>query len=250
VLPNWDDFPKPIQSHIREAAEIYYPSRLYEDLFLSIGKAVFPRNYYRFMGNKIRQTELFQFLQISHPRTRIYPGRKHLEVIERDFEYPFVAKDPIGSSQGKGVWLIRDRADLLPYLDRSHPAYVQEYFQLERDLRVVLVAGWVVHAYWRIAGPGEFRNNVSRGAAVSFEEIPGSALEFAMDVAERCRFDDVGLDICFYNQRYYVLEANMVYGLEGFRALGLDLYEMLADLDRGRRIGGRGKSEYRISSKK
>ncbi|OIP94490.1 MAG: hypothetical protein AUK55_07355 [Syntrophobacteraceae bacterium CG2_30_61_12] len=238
VFANWDDFPESVQARIREASTIYYPSRLYQDLFLAVGKAVFPRNYYRFMGDKIRQTELFQFLDIPHPRTRIYPGKKIPDAIERDFPYPFVAKDPIGSSQGRGVWLIRTRAELTAYLDRPHPAYIQEYLPLTRDLRVVLVAGHVIHAYWRIAQAGEFRNNVSRGAAISFEGIPGSALEFAMEVAARCRFDDVGLDICCCGERTYVLEANMVYGLEGFRALGLDLYDLLAELDRGGRLGG------------
>lgn len=236
VFPNWDDFPEEVRARIRSAQKIYYPSRLYEDLFVSLGKQVFPRNYYQFMGNKIRQTELFQFLEIPHPRTRIFSGKPGPAAVEEDFDYPFVAKDPVGSSRGTGVWLIRNRAELEAYLVRPHRAYIQQYLPLARDLRVVLVAGCVVHAYWRIARPGEFRNNVSRGGAICCEGIPGSALEFAMAVAERCRFDEVGLDICRHNHRYYVLEANMVYGLEGFRALGLDIYQQLAQLDKGGRL--------------
>lgn len=132
--------------------------------------------------------------------------------------------------------MIARDAELDAYLQRCRPAYIQEYLPLDRDLRVVLVAGCVLHAYWRIAREGEFRNNVSRGARISFEDIPGDALEFAKDVVKRCRFDDVGLDICFHEGRYLVIEANMVYGLEGFKQLGLDLRELLAELDRGGRL--------------
>ncbi len=233
VFPNWDDYPRAVREALRAAELIYYPSRLYEDLFLSLGKRVFPRNYYRLMGNKIRQSELFLFHDIPHPRTRVYRGHCFAAEVLGDFSLPVVAKDPIGSSQGEGVWLIQDESQLQAYLERFRPAYIQEYLPVDRDLRVVMVAGKLLHAYWRIAPKGEFRNNVSRGGTICYEHIPGEALEFAGEVARRCHFDDVGLDICFCSGRYYVLEANMVYGLEGFRRLGLDLHRQLEWLDKG-----------------
>jgi ribosomal protein S6--L-glutamate ligase len=231
VQTNWDAYPQDAQDAMRNAEKIYYPSRLYEDLCLSLGKQVFPRNYYRFMGDKIRQTSLFQFLGIPHPRTRLYYGRQRAERILADFPLPLVAKTPVGSSMGQGVWLIRERAALDGYLQGHHPAYVQEYLPIDRDLRVVLLAGRVVHAYWRIATSGEFRNNVSCGAAISFENIPQEALDFAIDVVRRCRFDEVGLDICRADGRYCVIEANMVYGLEGFRRAGLTLADIFCRMD-------------------
>jgi ribosomal protein S6--L-glutamate ligase len=231
-MTNWDDYPREVRQAIRKAEKICYPTTLYEDIFRSLGKKVFPRNYYRFMGNKIRQTALFQFLGISHPRTRLYYGRNRLERIYGDFEHPFVAKDPVGSSKGLGVYLIDNEEALADYLGLHHPAYIQEYLSMDRDLRVVLISGRAVHAYWRIHRPGDFRNNVSRGADISYEDIPEEALDFARDVTSRCRFDEVGLDICRSDGRYYVIEANMVFGLEGFRLAGLNPYEILAGLER------------------
>jgi ribosomal protein S6--L-glutamate ligase len=38
----------------------------------------------------------------------------------------------------------------------------------------------------------------------------------------------VGLDICICEEKYLVLEANMVYGLKGFAATGLDIYQLLS----------------------
>jgi ribosomal protein S6--L-glutamate ligase len=232
VKSNWADYSQEEQEALNGAEEVYYPSPLYEDLFLSLGKKVFPRNSTGFIGNKIRQTNLFQLLGISHPRTRLYYGRDRLRRICGDFNYPFVAKTPVGSSMGKGVWLIRSSEELESYLEKHRPAYIQEHLPIDRDLRVVLIGGEVVHAYWRIGQAGDFRNNVTQGAAVSFENIPDKALQFAESVARLCRFDEVGLDVCHARGRYYVIEANMVYGLEGFKQAGLDIYEILADLDR------------------
>ena len=44
----------------------------------------------------------------------------------------------------------------------------------------------------------------------------------ARTAARACGWDDVGVDICCHGGCYYVLEANMKYGREGFRAAGLD----------------------------
>ncbi|NLI80722.1 MAG: ATP-grasp domain-containing protein, partial [Deltaproteobacteria bacterium] len=226
VRPNWEDYAPQARDAIRNADVICYPGPHYGTLFESLGKGIFPLNYYPFLGNKIRQTCLFQLLGIPHPKTRLYYGGHRLRRIRWDFSFPFVAKTPLGSSQGSGVWLIQNEGQLRTYLQEHHPAYIQEYLPMDRDLRVVLIQGRVVHAYWRIAPPGEFRNNVSRGGRISFEGIPPEALQFAEFVAASCGFQEVGLDICLVEDRYWVIEANMVYGLEGFRQGGQDIYEI------------------------
>lgn len=233
VQANYLDYPEDVREALARSPTVYYPSRLYEDLFRSLGKRVFPRNYYLFMGNKIRQTALFQLLGIPHPRTRLYYGKDRLCRIAADFSFPMVAKIPVGSSQGDGVWLVRTEDDLKAYLADHHPAYIQEYLPIDKDLRVVLIARQVIHAYWRIARPGDFRNNVSQGGRISFEDIPEDGLEFARWTAAVCGFDEVGLDICYAHGKWWVLEANMAYGLEGFRRRGLDIYAMFQSLDEG-----------------
>ncbi len=230
VNPNWEKYPPCARDMIREAQVVFYPGPLYESVLLSLGKEIFPRNSCDFIGNKIKQTDLFQLLGIPHPRTRIYYGRNRAERIGADFDFPFIAKTPVGSSMGKGVWLIRNARRLEGYLAAHRPAYIQEYLPIDRDLRVVLAKGCVVHAYWRIGAHGNFRNNVSQGARISFESIPDDGLAFAADVARVCRFDEVGLDICRAETGYRVIEANMVYGLEGFALAGIDIYDALADL--------------------
>jgi ribosomal protein S6--L-glutamate ligase len=229
VRPNIEDYSEAELELLRKAETIYYPSSLYEDVFLTLGKKVFPGNYYRYMGDKVKQTELFFLLGIPHPRTRIYQGTQRSESILQDFSYPFIAKIPRGSSQGRGVFLIRNLADLQGYLKTSDLAYIQEYLPIDRDLRIVLLGGKVAHAYWRIARPGEYRSNVSLGGRISFHHINNGPLRFAEEVARRCKFDEVGLDICICQGNYVVLEANMVYGLKGFEKAGLNIYRLLTE---------------------
>ncbi|MEJ2365198.1 MAG: RimK family alpha-L-glutamate ligase, partial [Deltaproteobacteria bacterium] len=136
---------------------------------------------------------------------------------------------PRCSSQGRGVFLILKLADLKGYYKTSDLAYIQEYLPIDRDLRIVLLGGKVAHAYWRIARPGEYRSNVSLGGRISFHHINNGPLRFAEEVARRCKFDEVGLDICICQGNYVVLEANMVYGLKGFEKAGLNIYRLLTE---------------------
>jgi len=44
----------------------------------------------------------------------------------------------------------------------------------------------------------------------------------------------VGIDVCEYDGRYYVLEGNMKYGKEGFRQAGIDYFKLMEGLiDKG-----------------
>jgi ribosomal protein S6--L-glutamate ligase len=229
VRPNIEDYTEAELETLRAADTVYYPSGLFEPVFLALGKRVFPANYYPFLGDKIKQAALFTFLDIPFPRTRIYYGRDKARRILQDFRLPFIAKIPRGSSQGRGVFLIRTPADLNRYLEQVSPAYIQEYLPIDRDLRVVVLDGKMLHAYWRIARPGEFRTNVSLGARISLDGVPPEALRFAEWVAARCGFGEAGLDICHGGEGYLVLEANMMYGLQGFVAAGLDIYSLISE---------------------
>ncbi len=102
VKPNWDDYPAAEQEAILDAEEVFYPSHLYEDLLQALGKVTFPRNYYPFLGNKVRQTSLFQLLEIPHPRTQIYYGRNRLTRIVADFPYPYYCQGAGGLFHGRG----------------------------------------------------------------------------------------------------------------------------------------------------
>ncbi|MBS3757155.1 MAG: ATP-grasp domain-containing protein [Desulfobacterales bacterium] len=237
VRPNFTDYTEQEAALIREADKIYYPSAYYADMFQAMGKKTFPSIHtYRFVQDKIKQTTLFQLLEVPSPRTRFFYGRHKAEKILEHFEYPFVAKIPRGSALGRGVYLVRCPAELQWYCEISKVAYIQDYLPIDRDIRVVVIGDQVAHAYWRVAGAGEFRNNIEQGGEIRLDGIPAKARALALETAGRCGWNDVGLDICFYDGSYYVLEANMKYGKQGFQKAGIDYLKLMEAMIRDGKI--------------
>ena len=228
VRPNFFDYNSKEADLIRKSKKIYYPTSFYADLFDAMGKKTFPSyQTYNFTQDKIKQTALFNLVEIPHPKTRVFYGKRQKSFIPKYFAFPFIAKIPRGSAMGRGVYLIRNKEELFEYCSLTDTAYIQEYLPVDRDIRVVVIGYKVVHAYWRFAPPGEFRSNVALGATIAFEPISPKALDLALHTARVCHWDDAGIDIVQYQGKYYVLEANMKYGKEGFRKAGLNYYELM-----------------------
>jgi ribosomal protein S6--L-glutamate ligase len=228
VRPNLADYSERERGLIHAAGVVYYPSALYAGLFHTAGKRTFPGwNTYACAQDKIRQSALFQLLGIPHPRTRVFYGPMQKARISEHFRFPFVGKIPRGSALGRGVYLIANMGELRDYCDRTRIAYIQEYLPAERDMRVVVIGGRIVHAYWRIAAAGEFRSNIAACDRVSLATVPEAARALAVHTAKACGWDDVGIDICRAGDGFAVLEANMKYGLEGFRRAGIDYTHLM-----------------------
>lgn len=231
VHTNFAKYSKEAAAMIRHAHTIYYPSIFYADIFDAMGKGTFPSYHtYKCVQDKIKQTALFQLMGIPHPRTRTYYGSRKIEKIRQDFDFPFVAKVPRGSAMGRGVFLIRDMDALQTYIQTVSPAYIQEYIASDRDMRVVVIGNRVVHAYWRIGAPGEFRNNIAVGGTIALDPLPREAVDLALNTARKCQWNDVGIDIIQQNGDFYVIEANMKYGKEGFAKAGIDYYALMAEM--------------------
>jgi ribosomal protein S6--L-glutamate ligase len=228
VMPNFSDYSDEDANLIRNAKKIYYPTTFYADLFDAMGKKTFPSYHtYKCVQDKIKQTALFNLLEIPHPRTRVFYGKRQKKNIADHFQFPLIGKIPRGSAMGRGVYLIKDKNELEAYLKVTDVAYIQEYLPTDRDIRVVVIGKKIVHSYWRIASEGEFRSNVALGGIVSLDPVPAEALDLALHTAKNCQWDDVGIDISRYNKKFYVLEANMKYGKEGFRKAGIDYKELM-----------------------
>ncbi len=227
VKPNFLDYTLEEREFISKSDVILYPTRNYAEFLTTMGKNIFPSlETYLYADEKIKQTTLFYMLNIPHPHTRIYYRRHHHEILNH-FRYPFIGKLPRSSARGRGVYLITGEVQLEAYLKETHIAYIQEFIEHDRDLRVVLINHQPVIAYWRIRTPGNFRTNLSQGGHISFDHIPASGIKAAQDATRKCRFNDVGLDLIPYGDRWFVIEANMKYGRKGLKIKGLDLKEIL-----------------------
>lgn len=188
-----------------------------------LGARIFPSiASYRFGQDKVQFTRAMWLLAPAHvPETLIRPMNREgcEEAIER-FGFPFVVKHP-RSSMGQGVWLIENRAMLEQLQGELDVLYAQEYLEMERDLRVVWLGDEVVCAYWRVGSNG-FHNNIARGGAHDFSDVPAAALDLARHVAQGMGIDHAGFDLACVDGHWYFLEANVRFGNDALRAAGID----------------------------
>lgn len=142
VRPNFSDYNSQDAKHIKDAAKIYYPSTFYADLFNSMGKKTFPSyNTYKCVQDKIKQTALFNLLEVPHPKTRVFYGKHQKKSILDYFQFPFIGKIPKGSALGRGVFLISDVDELLEYCNITNTAYIQEPPQIAIFASLLLETG-------------------------------------------------------------------------------------------------------------
>jgi len=234
VRPNFYDYSAEERKQMFNAVCILYPSLNYAQYFTTIGKRIFPSvETYLYAGQKMKQTTLFNMLDIPHPKTRIYLKRE-FNRIEDEFAFPFIAKIPRASSRGRGVFKINDSGRLQEYLQMTKFAYIQEFLEHDRDLRVILINYQPILAYWRMPPRGDFRANLFQGGIIDFGDIPADALELARDYARKCNFNDVGLDLMQSKGKWYLIEANMQYGREGLKKKDMILKEII----RGKLLNG------------
>jgi len=230
VKPNFHDYPPHERDLILEAPLILYPSLNYAQFFTTLGKRIFPSlETYLYADEKIKQTTLFNMLGISHPRTKIYYHLHHGDIL-KEFSFPFIAKLPRASAQGRGVFKINNEDALEKYLQLTQVAYIQEYLPHERDLRVILINYEPILVYWRTRPPGSFKTNIFQGGFISFEDTPSEAVELAQDFSRECKFNDVGLDFIQHNKKWYLIEANAKYGRKGLRMKGMDLKKIMRQI--------------------
>ena len=212
---------------LRQADWLLYPEYWQvNSLAYGLKSKLFPSLASYHLGHdKIEQTRAFLTVAPAHvPHTLILPATPSaLEQILDEMPLPLVAKR-VRSSMGEGVFLIETPRQLRDYASQHEVLYVQEYLPLERDLRVVWVGNEVVGAYWREHGDG-FHFNVARGGQINYENIPLQALELVRDVAQALGINHAGFDVALVDGYPWLLEFNLLFGLDGLNRLGVNVGE-------------------------
>lgn len=162
--------------------------------------------------DKLLTAESLVTARLPHPKTVHLPR----EDAPLGLRPPFVLKPRFGS-WGLDVFLCETEQSFETVLrqirDRSwflrHGALLQELVpSTGRDIRILVAGGRVVGAIQRIASPGEWRTNVSRGAArVPLTPSP-EACRLAIAAAAAVGADFVGVDLLPLEDRYVVIELN------------------------------------------
>ena len=210
-------------NRVRDADRVLFPEYWQiNSLIYGLCKPIFPSPASYHLGhNKIEQTRALMTVAPEHvPHTEILPASvSSIERILDCFHFPFVAK-VVRSSMGNGVYLIESHQELQRYTAENDVLYVQEYLPISRDLRVVWVGNQVLTAYWREHGNG-FHFNVARGGVINYDSIPPDALALVTKVATSLGIDHAGFDIAVVNGHCYILEFNVMFGLEGLNRQGI-----------------------------
>jgi ribosomal protein S6--L-glutamate ligase len=227
VKPNFKDYTPMEREMILGAGIILFPTLNYAQFFTTMGMKIFPSlETYLYADEKIKQTTLFYMLDVPHPETRFYYHLHHQDIV-KEFSFPFIGKLARRSSRGRGVFKIHNPQELAKYLNLTRVAYIQKYLPHDKDLRVVLINYRPVLSYWRIRSPENFRTNLSQGGRISFDNIPKEGIELALAAAEKCKFNDVGMDLIKSKGKWQVIEANMKYGRKGLKIKGFDLKDIM-----------------------
>ena len=208
---------------------------------------IFPNYTYRFgFEGKYGNIQLFRKFLAPHPKTVCYESveyfkERHFENEEPLMPYPFVLKGDRGGG-GWAVFLIENEYDLITRLEVLADEYLhptkrfigQAYVPHGgRDLRVVVI-GKTTRAYWRCQHkPGEFRNNVGRGAVIDYEIDPELRDEGVRCVEHFCSKSGINLaafDVLFDRSqqipRPLLSEINFLFGRKGLGG-SLRFYDIL-----------------------
>lgn len=194
-------------------------------LIYGLKKQVFPSPATYHLGHdKIEMTRAVMACFPEYiPKTEIRSSENaHFEDLADEFGLPFVCKE-VRNSSGFGVFLIHTKEEFTVYKQDNSIVYVQEYIEIDRDLRVVVIGDGVVDAYWRIKETGCFHCNLARGAGLSRDNIPGHIIDEVMRIALFLKVDYAGFDVVPTSNGFKMFEFNLYFGTKGVRLTSVEM---------------------------
>jgi RimK family alpha-L-glutamate ligase len=163
--------------------------------------------------DKLLTSWLLRRAGVSHPKTVHVRPRRPFPAMR-----PPVVVKPRYGSWGRDVVRCDDEDALLAALEgladsawfKRQGALVQELVPPQGfDLRVLVAAGSVVGAVYRVAAEGEWRTNVALGGVRRpVTELPWEACELAVAAADAVGAALVGVDLLPRGQDWTVIEVN------------------------------------------
>lgn len=158
--------------------------------------------------NQIPMPDTLPGLLCYRPDERIKPSAA--DRIEQVLGYPLVAKQSFGS-QGKEVYLVSDRAELLSVMEKLKcvPHLFQKFVAESKgcDVRIIVVGQEVVGAMRRVSN-GDFRSNIGAGGRGEPFEVGDELKTIAKKTAAILGLDYCGIDVLFGKDGPQICEVN------------------------------------------
>ena len=192
-------------------------------------------------SDKYRSYVKLQDFGLTQPKTALIPNeenwKKAFESLETD--YPIIMKTLEGS-KGVGVLFVESERQmdgliqLLYSQNEDIDLLIQEYIKTDGDIRVLVLGGKIIASMKRSVVEGDFRSNVSQGAAVAEYEL--SELEVEQCLLASKAMDGVFTAVDFIPSKNpkkdppYILEVNHSAGTEGIEnATGRNIVKQVVD---------------------
>lgn len=144
---------------------------------------------------------------VPTPSFQMIQSQTALEEIASSLSYPKVMKSTIGS-MGKNVALVHNTEELFEkFLVLGPRVIIQDYFQVDHDIRAIVIGGKYIGAYKRTRTDGEFRMN-RPGNNKEAIDLPEVAISICEHASSSQNIEIAGVDLFEYQGRWYVLEVN------------------------------------------
>lgn len=172
---------------------------------------------------KISQMPRLARAGISVPETiiaREESYRANKEYILKHLQFPCVFKTD--GSQGNAVFKINSIEELDEKVasKKKHELFlVQELISNTYDTRTLVAYGEILGSIKRTALPGNFYNNVAKGASVEGYTLSAEETKVALKATSACKLDFGGVDIIHTQEGPVVLEVNKSPQIGGFESI-------------------------------
>ncbi len=152
---------------------------------------------------------------LSIPHTEIFYDKEEGYNYLKTCKYPQIIKRSYGPSNYGGYYVHKvdsyeEAVALLEEKKYMH-IYTQDAIPLKYsgDIRVMLIGHKPVCAFWRFSGEGEWITNTSQGGSMSYDNVPMSALELAVEASKAAKAEYWACDIAIdeNTDKPYILEC-------------------------------------------
>lgn len=201
-----------LKKEIRHSLEASKAFKNIAKSFIKKGCIVYPSEKDLAMfENKIEMYDRFKMQHISHPRTYTCNNKNELFLVTKELSYPFILKGPFSYSS-RQISKIDNQNELIEVEKKiksfdhvrtnefRYPIIIQEYINIKRDLRVIIVGEEIIEYYWRINCSREWKPTAtSFKSKVLFRNFPLKWKNFIIEEFKKMELPWGGLDIAWEN---------------------------------------------------
>lgn len=172
---------------------------------------------------KIAQMPRLALAGVAVPESIICTKRSYTsnrDYILSQLQFPLVYKE--NGRCGEKVFLIHSEDELHKHIDAlplRDTCLLQAQIPNTFDTRTLVAYGTVLGSIKRTAKPGEFHNNVSRGASIEAYTLTETEVAIAQKAAAACKLDFAGVDFIHTPTGPIVLEVNKSPQIKGFETI-------------------------------